>query len=112
MPTFQGMAQQGGVPNVPRAIPVVRGYNNGNGPVFEYPYSISGVTKDSTGAALTSCNVHLFRTADDSFVHQTVSNGNGSYIIPASKELQHYLVAYKPGSPDVAGTSVNTLVGA
>lgn len=112
MPTFQGMSQQGGVPRVARSMPVVRGYTSGESPVFEYPYSLTGVTKDSTGAPLAAVNVHLFRTADDSLVHQTISDANGVYIIPASNVLQHYLVAYKTGSPDVSGSTVNTLAGA
>jgi hypothetical protein len=80
--------------------------------VFEYPYALSGVTRDSTGAVLAGCNVKLFRTADDSLVSQTTSDANGIYIIPASPALQHYLVTYKTGSPDVTGASVNTLTGA
>lgn len=103
---------QAGVPNVARSMPAARGFQSGESPVFEYPYSISGVTKDSAGAVLASCRVELFRTADDSPVSQTTSNANGVYIIPASNVLQHYIVAYKAGSPDVTGATVNTLIGA
>jgi hypothetical protein len=101
-----------GVPNVARSMPAVRGFQSGESPVFEYPYALSGVTRDSTGAVLAGCNVKLFRTADDSLVSQTTSDANGIYIIPASPALQHYLVTYKTGSPDVTGASVNTLTGA
>lgn len=92
-------------------MPAVQNYLNGDTPMFEYPYSISGTTRDSTGAALGACAVKLFRTADDSLVNQTVSNASGLYITPASNLLAHYLVTYKVGSPDVTGASVNTLVG-
>lgn len=106
------MRQQGGVPNVARTVPAVRGFlTGGDSNGFERPYSISGVTKDSAGAALGGCRVELFRTADDSSVSHVQSDANGAYIVPASNLLQHYLVAYKAGSPDVAGTTVNTLVG-
>jgi hypothetical protein len=100
-----------GVPNVPKSMPVVRNFQSGETPSFEYPYSITGVTKDSNGAALATAIVRLYRTADDSYVHQTTSDANGNYVIPASQNLQHYCNAYKAGSPDVAGTTVNTLVG-
>lgn len=110
MPTFQSNAGFG-VPNVPKTMPTVRSYMNGDTPMFEYPYSIAGTTKDNAGAALPACNVKLFRTADDSLVNQATSDGTGRYITPASNVLSHYVVAYLPGSPDVAGTSVNTLVG-
>lgn len=111
MPTFQGLAQQGGVPSVANTMPVTRGFTSGEGPLFEYPYSITGVTKDSAGAALGACGIKLFRTTDDSLVSQTVSDANGNYVIPASNALQHYVVSYKSGAPDVAGGTVNTLVG-
>jgi hypothetical protein len=112
MPPFQGMSQQGGVPNVVGTLPVVRNFQSGESPVFEYPASIVGVTKDSAGAALGSCLVTLFRTADNSLVHQVISDVNGNYRIYASLVLQHYILAYKVGSPDVTGATVNTLTGA
>lgn len=109
MPTFS-VSCQAGVPNT-TAMPAVRSFQNGDSPSFEYPYSISGTTRDSVGVALAACRVELFRTADDSSVSSVVSDANGKYVIPASKDLQHYLVAYKTGAPDVEGTTVNTLVG-
>lgn len=110
MPTFS-VSCQAGVPNTP-AMPAVRSFQSGDSPSFEYPYSISGITRDSAGTPLGSCLVKLFRTSDDSLVHQTVSDANGNYKIPASQALQHYVVAYLAGAPDVEGTTVNTLVGA
>lgn len=75
-------------------------------------YVISGVTKDSTGAALPSCSITLFRTANCSIAAQgVISDAAGNYSIAASPALAHYAVAYLPGSPDRAGTTVNTLVG-
>lgn len=54
--------------------------------------------------------VQVFRTSDDLFVGQCVCDDGGYYDIgtPFSTDA-HYLVAYKPGSPDIAGTTVNTL---
>jgi hypothetical protein len=109
MPAVKNHTGVNGVPGGCRAV--VRGFLNGETPSFEYPYGLTGVTKDSTGAPLAAVTVQLVRTADQSPVHRTTSDANGVYVIAASQVLQHYLVAYKPGVPDVAGTSVNTLVG-
>src|SRR5258706_13707919 len=111
MPSFSAGAQ-GGVPNIAASMPAVHGFSNGVTPVFTYPYSIAGITKDASGNALGNCMVQIFRTADDSYVSQVTSDANGNYNIPASNLFQHYLVAYLAGSPDVAGTTVNTLLGA
>lgn len=74
---------------------------------------IFGVTKDSTGAALGSCIVDLFRTADDKLMDSVVSDGSGNYEFrSASLSTAYYVVAYKTGAPDLAGTTVNTLIGA
>ena len=72
---------------------------------------ISGITKDSAGAALGGCSVHLFRTADDVEVQEDISNGGGTYSFTVGLGQSYYVVAYKAGAPDVAGTTVNTLVG-
>lgn len=73
---------------------------------------ISGVTKDSTGVALASCNVSLYRTSDGAFMESVVSDGSGNYSFSTVGLAQNYYVlAYKAGSPDVAGTTSNALVG-
>lgn len=74
---------------------------------------IIGMTLDSTGAPLGSCIVQGYLTATDAFVGQMTSDSGGYYELPTAYSGQnHYIVAYKAGSPDVAGTSVNTLVPA
>lgn len=70
---------------------------------------ITGITKDSTGAVLGSCVVQLFRTVDDRFMFEAVSDGVGAYELTALGSGPFYIVAYKAGAPDVAGTTVNTL---
>lgn len=79
---------------------------------FETPdrYVITGVTKDSTGAALGLVTVDLFDTANDIIRATTISDANGNYLVDAQINTTYYLVAYKAGAPDVAGTTVNTLV--
>ncbi len=75
-----------------------------------YNATITGITKDSTGATLAACQVQLFRTVDDAFIQEVASDGVGAYVLTPTVSGPFYIVAYKAGSPDVAGTSVNTLV--
>lgn len=75
------------------------------------PTMIAGIARDSSGAVLAGATLKLFRTADDSLVSQTISDANGNYVLPASTQFAHYVVAYLVGTPDTAGATVNTLVG-
>ena len=75
-------------------------------------YVISGVTKDSTGTPLAGCTVQLFYTATDKIADEKVSDASGNYEFrSAAPAVNFYIVAYKAGSPDVTGATVNTLVG-
>lgn len=99
-----------------------------------YNYTISGQTLDGAGAPLAGCAVHLFYTdivsnrfvrsggfipdltdTSDIEVAETLSDANGNYSFyvdePTAAPSTYYIVAYLPGSPDRAGTTVNTLVG-
>ena len=75
---------------------------------------IAGVTRDcTTNQPLGNCVVHLFRTSDDVRIGSTTSDGSGNYSFTVLIDATtYYLVAYKAGSPDVAGTTVNTIVAA
>jgi hypothetical protein len=83
----------------------------GRHPLPAYKLFISGVTKDSAGAVLASCTVKLYRTVDDQLVQTTTSDGVGVYSFEAVGARAHYVVAYKAGAIDAAGTTVNTLMG-
>jgi hypothetical protein len=74
--------------------------------------SIRGVTKDYLNIPRGGCTLHLFRTADDVEVAETTSDNDGSYSFPiaaADAHQHYYVVAYLPGTPDISGTTVNTL---
>lgn len=72
---------------------------------------LAGVTKDSAGAILGSCVVQLFRTTDDAIIAETTSDPvTGAYSFSPGVGGPFYVVAYKAGSPDVAGTTLNTLL--
>jgi len=69
-----------------------------------------GITRDSTGAVLASSVVQAFLTSSDLFLRQVTSDAGGYFELPSEyAATNHFLVAYKAGSPDVAGTTVNTL---
>lgn len=73
-------------------------------------FTVSGTTKDSNGAALASCVVALFRTSDDVKVDQVTSGADGSFAFTTgAPATSYYVVAYKPGSPDVTGATANTI---
>lgn len=96
--------------------------------------TISGITRDNTGAPLGGCAVHLFRTRDDLEIAITGSDNTGFYSFTLAQGVEtYYCVAYKAGvltgdrmlptvdidtvkasgsgpGVDVAGTTLNTLV--
>lgn len=82
-------------------------------PVSFGSLAIAGVTRNASGAVLPNCIVQLFRTSDDLLMGEQTSDGAGSYSFPVQNDAaSYYVVAYLAGAPDVAGTTVNTLVGA
>ena len=77
---------------------------------FSGRFAVAGVTRDSTGAPLGGCTVHLFESATDAEVAETTSDGSGNYLFSIGQNAGFfYVVAYKVGSPDLAGTTVNTI---
>lgn len=69
-----------------------------------------GVTYDSTGAVLGNAQVFLFDTATKVLRAESVSDANGNFVVAAAPDATYFIVFYKAGAPDVAGTTVNTLV--
>lgn len=75
-------------------------------------WSLSGITKDSTGAVVGGARVELYYTGNDQPISAVVSDGTtGAFSFKVGIAAgPYYAVAYKAGSPDVAGTTVNTLL--
>lgn len=73
---------------------------------------LRGTCKDSGGTVVANAIVQGFVAATDAFVGQVQGNTDGTYTLGTEqlKSTAHYLVAYKAGSPDIAGTTVNTLL--
>lgn len=102
---FFGHGQDGGTEYFQSWSPWQRSMR-GNGRLAHF----SGYTYNAAGGILGGAVVQGFRTSDDQFVGQTASDDNGYYTLGTPyPSVQHYLVAYAAGSPDVAGTTVNTL---
>jgi hypothetical protein len=76
------------------------------------PYYLTGYCKDGSNNPIGGAIVQAFVTATDAFVAETTCDDRGFYQVPCQAAVAHYLVAYCPGSPDRAGSSVNTLVPA
>ena len=82
-------------------------------PVAPPRYRLTGLTVDSAGAALGACTVDVFESASRLYRGQTQSDANGNYSIDVTGSgtgLVFQAIAYKAGSPDVAGVTLNTLV--
>ena len=78
-----------------------------------YRFGVSGVTRDVYGSPLGGVTVKLYRSSTDEMVGSVVSDPSGNYFVTSPYYPDtHYLVMYKTGTPDVFGTSANTLVGA
>jgi len=74
-------------------------------PKFYGSFTASGVTKDSTGAALSDCTVDLF-SESEAWLARTVSDGSGNYTFTGVGVGTVFVRAYKPGAPDLAGTTL------
>lgn len=82
-------------------------------------YGVNGITRDQYGQILGGVTVKLFYTGlttfalpADTVVDSTVSDVNTGYYFVTTPYYPdaHYIVTYKSGSPDVFGTSPNSLI--
>lgn len=76
-------------------------------------FAVSGVTRDAYGSAVGGVSVKLFTAVDDVLVERVTSDPNtGAYtVLTPNYPDPHYIVAHKTGVPNIAGATVNTLVG-
>ena len=73
--------------------------------------ALAGITRDSAGAVLANCEVVLYTTIDN-VIASMYSDDSGNFSFQNPGTGPFYIVAYKAGGPDVAGTTVNTLLPA
>lgn len=86
---------------------------------WDYPFAyssgrsgarlISGVAYGATGSPIPGATVRLFNTATGLLVCTATADSAGNYVVTEPNNVASFVVAYLPGSPDVAGTTVNTL---
>ena len=77
---------------------------------FSGNFSISGQTLDAAGSPLADCRVELNDSRNDVEYAETVSDGSGNYSFTLPWNSWNWqIIAYKVGSPDVAGVTVDTL---
>lgn len=84
-------------------------------------FVVSGRTLDKDGLTLGACSVVAMETGKvlpstnpnaNPVVATTTSDSSGNYVVQVQKNVPHWLLAYKDGSPDVAGLTVDTVVPA
>ncbi len=114
-PNHNGAA---GVPGVGRGIAAVKSFNDGVDAYFpERNLRITGITKLS-GVATAGVKVVLIETPTNIGSETGTSGTGGAYVLPIPKGYSQSQTttwrvdAYLPGSPDKAGTTLNTLQGA
>lgn len=72
----------------------------------------NGFTRDASGGVIGGVTVKLFLTATDVKQSETVSDAGGLFVVSTAEAGAHYLLFYKTGTPDISGTTVNTMLGA
>jgi hypothetical protein len=72
-----------------------------------------GTTYDQNGNVLGGVTCSLFRTSDRLWIMDVISGGDGSFLLQSFYSPDtHFIVFSKAGSPEVFGTTRQTLVGA
>lgn len=76
-------------------------------------FVLPGVTRDAAGAILGNCRVMVMDVGRQQIdgapiVGETISDGSGNYSVPVPMNTAYQVLSYKPGVPDVFGTTLNT----
>jgi hypothetical protein len=72
----------------------------------------NGFSRDASGGVIAGVTVKCMLTATDTKQSEAVSDANGLFVVSTAEAGGHYLIFYKAGTPDICGTTVNTLLGA
>ena len=73
------------------------------------PQFIYGQILDANSNPVSGAVILCFVSATNVLDSKSVSDANGYYQAPCYQSGNHYIVAYETSSPDLAGTTVNTL---
>lgn len=72
-------------------------------------FTLSGVTRDGSGLAVGNCDIKIVRQSDDVVVQRITSDVNGNYSSDALGPGSYQVLAYKAGTPQLVGATINTL---
>lgn len=73
--------------------------------------TVSGTVVNGAGTVVSGATVKLFRADNDQKIAQTTSGADGTFVFwPMNNGVTYYVVAYLAGSPDIEGTTINTLI--
>lgn len=73
-------------------------------------FALAGVCRDINSAPVAAAIVHVFDTATNTLQATATADGSGNYTATLSIAGPLYAVAYHANSPDIAGTTLNTLM--
>lgn len=92
------------------------GFHNGPPPeLHPETWSVSGITKDAAGAVLPNVTVDLYERTTHTWMGSMISGSDGafSFNVPdPALGYTYFFVGYLDGGTPVAGTTLQTLVGA
>lgn len=72
-----------------------------------------GTTRDAAGGRLGGVTCSLFKTSTKEWIMDIISDINGDFLLQSWYTPDtHFIVFYKSGTPDVAGATRQTLIGA
>jgi hypothetical protein len=74
---------------------------------FTGRYRVSGITKDASGP-LPGVTVDLY-SESRVWLDRTISDGTGAYSFNVGDNGGRFLVSYKEGGPEVAGTTIHNV---
>jgi hypothetical protein len=72
---------------------------------------VSGLIYDENNNPVSGATVKLFNTSTGVLVDTQTTASDGSYRCGDPNAVACFLVVYKAGSPDISGTSLNTVLG-
>lgn len=73
-------------------------------------FTLSGVCRNINNVLVAAAVVKVFDTATDTLQTSVTADGLGNYVATLSIAGPLYAVAYHANSPDIAGTTLNTLM--
>jgi hypothetical protein len=71
--------------------------------------AVQGQVVNSSGSGVSGVTVKLFDTPTNVMVDSTTTDANGNYDVGSYLSTNAFAIGYVTGSPDKAGTTINTI---